>query len=43
MARRPNATTGLISDMKAQIELAKEPNILVFTPLGGRGPVDIVT
>ena len=29
--------------MKAQIELAKDPNILVFTPLGGLGPVDIVT
>ena len=29
--------------MKVQIELAKDPNILVFTPLGGLGPVDIVT
>ena len=43
MARRKKATTGLISEMKAQIELAKDPNILVFTPLGGLGPVDIVT
>jgi hypothetical protein len=43
MARRKKAVTGLISEMKAQIELAKDPNILVFTPLGGLGPVDIVT
>ena len=43
MARRKKAITGLISEMKVQIELAKDPNILVFTPLGGLGPVDIVT
>ena len=43
MARRKKAITGLISEMKAQTELAKNPNILVFTPLGGLGPVDIVT
>ena len=43
MARRKKAVTGLISEMKAQIELAKDPNILVFIPLGGLGPVDIVT
>ena len=40
MARRTKAITGLISEMKAQIELAKDPNILVFTPLGGLGPVE---
>ena len=43
MARRTKAITGLLSEMKAQIELAKDPNILVFIPLGGLGPVDIVT
>ena len=43
MARRKKAVTGLISEMKAQIELAKDPNMLVFIPLGGLGPVDIVT
>ena len=43
MARRKKAVTGLISEMKAQIELAKDPNTLVFIPLGGLGPVDIVT
>jgi hypothetical protein len=30
-------------NLKAQLDLAKDPNILVFTPLGGLGPVDIVT
>ena len=43
MARGKKATIGLISEMKAQIELAKDPNTLVFIPLGGLGPVDIVT
>ena len=43
MARRKKAITGLVSEMKVQIELAKDPNLLVFTPLGGLGPVDIVT
>jgi hypothetical protein len=44
MARRKKAITGLISEMKTQMELAKDSNILVvFTPLGGLGPVDIVT
>ena len=43
MARRKKATIGLISEMKAQIELAKDPNTLVFIPLGVLGPVDIVT
>ena len=43
MARRKKAITGLLSEMKTQMELAKDPNILVFTPLGGLGPVDIVT
>ena len=30
MARRKKAITGLISEMKVQIELAKDPNILVL-------------
>ena len=42
MARRKKAITGLLSEMKTQMELAKDSNILVFTPLGGRGPVDNV-
>jgi hypothetical protein len=43
MARRKTATVGLISELTVQINLAKDPNILVFSPLGGLGPVDIVT
>ncbi len=43
MARRKKAVTGLVSELAAQLNLAKDPNILVFTPLGGLGPVDIVT
>ena len=33
----------LLSELAAQLDFAKDPNILVFTPLGGLGPVDIVT
>ena len=43
MARRKKAVTGLVNELAAQLNLAKDPNILVFTPLGGLGPVDIVT
>ena len=43
MARRKKAVTGLINELAAQLDLAKDPNILVFLPLGGLGPVDIVT
>ena len=43
MARRKKAVAGLISELAAQFNFAKDPNILVFTPLGGLGPVDIVT
>ena len=43
MARRKTAIVGLIGELSVQIKLAKDPNILVFTPLGGLGPVDIVT
>ena len=43
MARRKKAVTGLVNELAAQLDLAKDPNILVFLPLGGLGPVDIVT
>ena len=43
MARRMKAVIGLINELAAQLNLAKDPNILVFTPLGGLGPIDIVT
>jgi|TARA_E500000081_G_C6013652_1_gene296904 hypothetical protein len=43
MARRKKAVAGLINELSAQLNLAKDPNILVFIPLGGLGPIDIVT
>ena len=43
MARRRKAVTGLVNELAAQLNLAKDPNILVFLPLGGLGPIDIVT
>ena len=43
MARHKKAVTGLVNELAAQIDFAKDPNILVFTPLGGLGPIDIVT
>jgi len=43
MARRKKAVVGLINELAAQLDFAKDPNILVFTPLGGLGPIDIVT
>ena len=43
MARRQKAITGLTSELSAQLRFAKDPNLIVFTPVGGLGPVDIVT
>tara|TARA_R100000655_G_C2991554_1_gene193178 strand:+ start:2276 stop:2578 length:303 start_codon:yes stop_codon:yes gene_type:complete len=43
MARHSRTIAGLTSEIAAQLKFAKDPNILVFTPLGGLGPVDIVT
>ena len=41
--RRKKAVTGLTSELKAQLRLAEDPNLIVFAPVGGLGPVDIVT
>ena len=43
MARKTTTITGLTNEITAQLKFAKDPNILVFTPLGGLGPIDIVT
>jgi hypothetical protein len=43
MARHKKTVAGLVSELRKKLNLAKDPNILVFTPLGGLGPVDIVT
>jgi hypothetical protein len=34
---------GVLSEIIAQAHFAKDPDLLVFTPLCGVGPVDIVT
>lgn len=34
---------GLTCELKAQLRFAKQSNLLVFIPLGGLGPVDLVT
>jgi hypothetical protein len=34
---------GLVSEALAQAHFASDPNIIVFTALGGVGPIDIVT
>ena len=41
--RRKKAVTGLASEVTAQLRLIKDPNLIVFIPVGGLGPVDIVT
>ena len=43
MANRKTNIAGLIAELKVQLRLADDPNTIVFTPLGGNGPVDIVT
>jgi hypothetical protein len=43
MANRKTNIAGLIAELKVQLRLADDPNMIVFTPLGGNGPVDIVT
>lgn len=43
MANRNTQTVGLTCELKVQARLAEDPNIIVFTPVGGLGPVDIVT
>ena len=43
MARRKKAVKGLVNELLVQLKLAKDPNIIVFTPLGGLGPIDIIT
>ena len=34
---------GLVSEALAQAYFAKDPNLIVFTALGGVGPIDICT
>ena len=43
MANRKTNIAGLTQELRVQLRLADNPNMIVFTPLGGNGPVDIVT
>tara|TARA_R110000782_G_scaffold246927_1_gene333612 strand:+ start:813 stop:1115 length:303 start_codon:yes stop_codon:yes gene_type:complete len=43
MPKRKTANVGLVNELIAQLTFAKDANIVVFTPLCGLGPVDIVT
>ena len=43
MPKRKTANVGLVNALIAHLTFAKAANIVVFTPLGGLGPVDIVT
>ena len=37
------ADKGLVSEALAQAHFAKDPNLIVFTALGGVGPIDLIT
>jgi len=43
MSRRKKAVKGLESELIVQLKLVKDPNLIVFTPVGGLGPIDIIT
>jgi len=40
--RRKTAAVGLYNELIAQAEFAKDPNKIVFVPVMGKGPIDMV-
>ena len=40
---RKTASTGLSNELLAQAKFAKNPDLIVFVPVGGTGPIDILT
>jgi len=40
---RKTASTGLSNELLAQAKFAKDPDLIVFVPVGGTGPIDILT
>ena len=40
---RITASVGLSNELRAASEFAKDPNLIVFVPAGGTGPIDILT
>ena len=43
MRKRKTANVGLVNELTAQLSFAKDANTIVFTPLCGLGPIDIIT
>tara|TARA_R110000803_G_scaffold84380_1_gene150580 strand:+ start:1270 stop:1536 length:267 start_codon:yes stop_codon:yes gene_type:complete len=43
MPKRKTANVGLVNEITAQLSFAKDSNTIVFTPLCGLGPIDIIT
>jgi hypothetical protein len=43
MSKRITAAKGISNELLAQAKFAKNPNLVVFTPVGGKGPIDILT
>ena len=40
---RKTASVGLSNEILAQAKFAKNPDLIVFVPVGGTGPIDILT
>ena len=40
---RKTASIGLSNELLAQAKFAKDPDLIVFVPVGGTGPIDILT
>ena len=40
---RKTASVGLSNELLAQAKFAKDPDLIVFVPVGGTGPIDILT
>jgi len=40
---RKTASVGLSNELLAQAKFAKDPDLIVFIPVGGTGPIDILT
>ena len=40
---RKTASVGLRNELLAQAKFAKDPDLIVFVPVGGTGPIDILT
>lgn len=40
---RITASVGLSNELLAQSRFAKDPDLIVFVPCGGSGPIDILT